>query len=309
MLIVFFYPPYKQLFRKIATPYREFFYKFPEDKIGIAVARFEVYDPIINKDIYGKFLNADRIRAEIEKEVGPNKVEVKNFSKVLNSHEEAKQWGENKRACLVIWGHAQKGKEVVKPSVRVTLVHRSIFKKLKSLNREGLTVEPFLPYKIDILAPPVLLTTIEGIEDIEWIISKGISFIVGLVSLMEGNLSLAEKNWLSLYNEIKDIHFLLPFSMLYLFQGKLDLAYSACQQYLKIESNDPGGYFWLGMITFFQGKTEDAIWALKRSISLDLKGQVSILDYYFLGAIYSILGEFKEAIKTLKKAIRIYHIS
>ena len=94
--------------------------------------------------------------------------------------------------------------------------------------------------------------------------------------------------------------------MLYLFQGKLDLAYSACQQYLKIESNDPGGYFWLGMITFFQGKTEDAIWALKRSISLDLKGQVSILDYYFLGAIYSILGEFKEAIKTLKKAIRIY---
>jgi len=306
LLIVFFYPPYKQLFRKIATPYREFFYKFPEDKIGIAVARFEVYDPIINKDIYGKFLNADRIRAEIEKEVGPNKVEVKNFSKVLNSHEEAKQWGENKRACLVIWGHAQKGKEVVKPSVRVTLVHRSIFKKLKSLNREGLTVEPFLPYKIDILAPPVLLTTIEGIEDIEWIISKGISFIVGLVSLMEGNLSLAEKNWLSLYNEIKDIHFLLPFSMLYLFQGKLDLAYSACQQYLKIESNDPGGYFWLGMITFFQGKTEDAIWALKRSISLDLKGQVSILDYYFLGAIYSILGEFKEAIKTLKKAVRIY---
>ena len=307
LLIVFFYPPYKQLFRKIATPYREFFYKFPEDKIGIAVARFEVYDPITNKDIYGKLLNADRIRAEIEEAVGPNKVEVKNFSKVLNSHEEAGQWGEDKGAWFVIWGHAQKGKEIAEPSVRVTLVPRMLknFTKMAPIIKSYLLeLFHYRGSKIDIPAEPVLLTTLEGIEDIEWRISKFISFFVGWVSLMEGNLSLAEKNLLSLNNEVKDIHLL--FSILYLFQGKLDLAYSASQQYLKIESNDPGGYLLLGMITFFQGKTEDAIWALKRSTSLDLKGQVSILDYCFLGAIYSILGEFKEAIKTLKKAIHLY---
>ena len=309
LLIVFFYPPYKQLFRKIATPYREFFYKFPEGKIGIAVARFEIYDPIINKDIYGKFLNADRIRAEIEEAVGPNKVEVKNFSKVLNSHEEARQWGEDKRACFVIWGHAQKGKELVKPSVRVTLVPRM----LENFTKAPPIIKPYLlelylytGYKIDIPAEPVLLTTLEGIEDIEWIISKGISFIVGFVSLMEESFSLAEKNWLSLYNEIKDIHFLLPFSMLYLFQGKLDLAYSACQQYLKAESNDPAGYYFLGIIAFLQKDTKAAIWSLKKSISLDLKGQLSPFAHYLLGVIYSYLGEFKKAIKTLKKAIHLY---
>jgi len=315
LLGIFLYPSYKHVLEKIITPYEEFFYKFPEDKIGIAIARFEIYEPVTNGDTYAKFLNADKIRAEIEEVGGSKSVEVKNFSVKFNNHQEAKRWGEAKKACFVIWGYAQKGEEVVRPVGRITFVPGVIREKLGRQIQLWPSILDFYesqwPRGINIQASAVCLKTLEGIEDIEWTISKTSSVVVGLVSLIEGDPSLAERIWLSICNETEDVYGRNPIRILlaytYLYQGRLKLAYSTCKEYLTSEPEDPMGYFVLGLTSFCRGDVKSAINAFGKSISFDSEtGRLVPITYWMIGHLHLSIGKFEKAIETFEEAISLY---
>ena len=91
---------------------QDYFYTFPRDKFGIAVAG------LLTKDIAGgtsdhpeSFVSHQDLEKVIGEFLPANGFAVRTFGEVLRSHDEAVRWGRRRKASVVIWGSADRGTE------------------------------------------------------------------------------------------------------------------------------------------------------------------------------------------------------
>ncbi len=315
LLAISFYSYYRPILeRSIIIPYENFFYKFPQDKIGVAVAGFDIYDPVTNEGILGNLINADSMRAEIEKLTGLKEIEARNFPIKFTTHQEAREWGRNKRACIIVWGHAQKGKEVIKPNVRITLVPEFL------AERAGKQI-PLTPFffsiferkpqmNIDIAKSVISLAKLE-IEDTEHTVSRVVSWIAGFIFFTQGNLSSAEKILHHLRDETKDNveknRSSRSLGNIYLCQGRFNAAHQIFEEYVALDPKNPYGYYALGLTHLFTGRIKSAIEKFHKSVSLTSEKNELVANSYYALYFYCLSsGKFKEAIEILEEAISQY---
>jgi len=87
---------------------------FPEDSFGIAILDFAVQNQSTGSWYDVRYLEADRLRAQLASLTFPNTLVVRNIPRSFRDEIEARQFGEKMRARLVIWGYGvREGAEVV----------------------------------------------------------------------------------------------------------------------------------------------------------------------------------------------------
>ena len=85
-------------------------------------------------------------------------------------------------------------------------------------------------------------------------------------------------------------------------QGRLDEAFSLCQQVLYEDDLSPRGYLLRGLIRDQQGLSQAAAEDFQKTILLDIK---SIMAHYHLAHVYRRLGRRVEALRSLQTVVRL----
>lgn len=85
-------------------------------------------------------------------------------------------------------------------------------------------------------------------------------------------------------------------------QGRLDEAFSLCQQVLHEDDLAPRGYLLRGLIRDQQGLSQAAAEDFQRTILLDIK---SIMAHYHLAHVYRRLGRKAESLRSLQAVVRL----
>ena len=85
-------------------------------------------------------------------------------------------------------------------------------------------------------------------------------------------------------------------------QGRLDEAFTLCQQVLQADDLSPRGYYLRGMIHDQQGQSQAAAGDFQRVILLDIK---AIMAHYHLAHVYRRIERKAEALRSLQTVMRL----
>ena len=92
----------------------------------------------------------------------------------------------------------------------------------------------------------------------------------------------------------------------YRFKGEHEKAIAEFERAVSLDPNDPRGYMFLADSLISAGRSEEAIPLLKKSMRLSpLSQNFASMCLYRLGRAYRTMGQYKEALSALKKALDI----
>ncbi len=265
---------------------------FPENKLGVAIADFgegtDFKESSKGKDVSEAFYRglSDQVR-----QTGLNQVVIRQLKATIHSEAEAKEFGHELQATIVIWGRLGSDDSLF-PN----------FTLLRVLEIAGSLEQP----ELSTYYTPLSGQTVELGEELSVRTSVLTAFAIGLIHMADRDYEKAVRAFdraISLAEESSGA------DVLYDYRGrshiglwKFEAALEDFQHALTLNPNNPSLYVDIGNIFYHQQDWPQAVAMYQQA--LDIRPDY-VRAYQGLGATSAIQGNYQQAIQYYKQAIAL----